>query len=446
MLVTARAQTALRRRAPPRRHPIFGFDPASRNMSAMTPGDDKGTAVVDAIASMPVHGVIVIAMLSHSANSDNFGVGALSISNIEILRQVAAERGIECRFRILGTGDLRQPYLAAPDVEVVPVRWRHLLGRRENHYTVLKDCDLVCDIGGGDSFTDLYGVRRFAFQWTEKLLALLARRPLILSPQTIGPFRWWGTRRLAALILRRCRAVVVRDGVSLAFVRELSPASPVIEATDVAFRLPYTPSPRRADGPVRIGINVSGLLFNGGYTRDNMFGLTADYPELVRTLLRRFLDLADTEVHLISHVISDDFAVEDDYRVSEALAGEFPGTIIAPRFGGPSEAKSYISGMDFFCGARMHACIAAFSSGVPTVPIAYSRKFTGLFQSLGYATIADCKAQTTSDAADTVLAGFAERDRLRGLVAAGNAAAASKLGAYEKVLRESFAGIAASRP
>jgi polysaccharide pyruvyl transferase WcaK-like protein len=48
------------------------------------------------------------------------------------------------------------------------------------------------------------------------------------------------------------------------------------------------------------------------------------------------------------------------------------------------EAKSYISGMDLFIGARMHATIAAISSGVPVIPFSYSRKFEGLFSSLGY--------------------------------------------------------------
>ncbi|MCU0839474.1 MAG: polysaccharide pyruvyl transferase family protein, partial [Rhodospirillales bacterium] len=355
---------------------------------------------------------------------------------------VASRLGLSCRFRILGAGDARHPYVAAPDVEVVPIRWRHLVMRRQNHLSVLRSCDVVCDIGGGDSFTDLYGLRRFAMQWTEKQLALATGRPLILSPQTIGPFRRGWARVLAARVLRRCRQVVVRDRLSLDFVLELAPESTVIEATDVAVRLPYQPQPRAVDGRVRIGINVSGLLFNGGYTQDNMFELKADYPELVRTLVRRFAAVADAEIHLVSHVISERFVVEDDFRVSEALAGEFPGVILTPRFHGPSAAKSYISGLDFFCGARMHACIAAFSSGVPTVPIAYSRKFTGLFHSLGYAAIADCRTQSTAEAAETVLAAFADREHLRGLVAAGNTAAAGRLAAYEAALAKTLADVA----
>ena len=58
------------------------------------------------------------------------------------------------------------------------------------------------------------------------------------------------------------------------------------------------------------------------------------------------------------------------------------------------EAKSHISGMDFFIGSRMHACIAAYSSGVPVFPLGYSRKFTGLFaEKLGYGRGADLAGQ-----------------------------------------------------
>ena len=41
----------------------------------------------------------------------------------------------------------------------------------------------------------------------------------------------------------------------------------------------------------------------------------------------------------------------------------------------------------------MHACIAAFSAGVPVIPMAYSRKFEGLFGALGYHRTVDCRTE-----------------------------------------------------
>ena len=196
---------------------------------------------------------------------------------------------------------------------------------------------------------------------------------------------------------------------------------------------------------VRVGINISGLLFNGGYTRSNMFALTTDYPKLARALVRHFAARPECEVHLISHVISDTFEVEDDYRVAQQLALETPGVILAPRFRTPSEAKSYISGMDFFCGARMHACIAAFSSGVPVVPIAYSRKFAGVFRALDYPHVADCQTDTADRILDIVIEAFENRTILEQSVKVGLAKANEKLGAYEDVMRDCIAALIGKR-
>jgi len=176
---------------------------------------------------------------------------------------------------------------------------------------------------------------------------------------------------------------------------------------------------------------------NGGYTGSNQFGLKSDYPRLVRDLIRHFQSRPEaTEVHLVPHVIvsSGRLAMEDDRRASAALADEFPGTVLAPAFASPSEAKSYIAGLDFFMGARMHACIAAFSTGVPVVPMAYSRKFAGLFGSLGYDRTVDC----TTESADAILAkissAYDERDRLRHEAATALEIGLERLATYERAL------------
>ena len=43
----------------------------------------------------------------------------------------------------------------------------------------------------------------------------------------------------------------------------------------------------------------------------------------------------------------------------------------------------------------MHATIAAFSSGVPVIPTAYSRKFVGLFNGVGYKNVVDLRELST---------------------------------------------------
>jgi polysaccharide pyruvyl transferase WcaK-like protein len=243
--------------------------------------------------------------------------------------------------------------------------------------------------------------------------------------------------------MNRAEKVFARDSISSRYLESLGVVKNTAEAVDVAFRLPFTAASKRDGSLIHVGLNVSGLLFNGGYTKDNQFGLTVDYPAVVRALLSNFTTRPNVRVHLVSHVIEPHMPVEDDFRVCQSLAKEFNNTVLAPVFDRPSAVKSYISNLDFFTGARMHACIAAFSSGVPVVPMAYSRKFNGLFGSLGYNTLCDLKAADTEFAIAAVLDGFEAREQLRVDVAAGVALANQKLTSYEDYLESALRRLSA---
>jgi polysaccharide pyruvyl transferase WcaK-like protein len=375
-----------------------------------------------------------IGLLWHSPNSDNLGVGALTTAHIAILEHVARTIPLAVSFKIIGWQDSGPTYVKAENIEIVALRARHLISPT-GLYAALEDTDVVLDISAGDSFADIYGLKRFTYNILAKIIVMLAKRPLLLSPQTIGPFESWWTQALASRLMRKVVKIVSRDALSSSYLRQMGFGNKLVEATDVAFRLPYDPPAARPAGPVRVGLNVSGLLFNGGYNRDNMFSLAADYQKLARSLCTYFCAISSCELHLIGHVVSKNIMVEDDYRVAETLATEFPRAIVAPRFESPSAAKSYIATMDFFTGSRMHACIAAFSSGVPVLPIAYSRKFAGLFGTLGYDQLADCKTHCESEILHIVADAFERREELKAKVEIGRKVAESKLLAYENLLR-----------
>lgn len=380
-----------------------------------------------------------IALVFHSSRNDNLGVGALTVAQVDLLRRLGARLGAPLRIAILdgpaGEG-ARAPYVSGADVEIREVR---PLRRPQDLLAAMRAADIAIDIGAGDSFADIYGRRRLATLFAAKLAAHAARTPLVVAPQTMGPFTRPLTRRLARASLHRSAIVATRDALSTRHLADLGIRRGVIEASDLALRLPYAAPPPRAPGArPRAGLNVSGLLMAGGYTGRNEFGLKADYPALMRALVRRLLQHPERpEVHLVPHVIpSRRGGPEDDLQACLDLAAELPGAglTVAPAFAGPSEAKSYIAGMDFFAGARMHACIAAFSSGVPVVPLAYSRKFAGLFGSMGYARTADCAAEGAAEVEAKVMEGFERRAALAAEVAAALPRGLERLGAYEDAL------------
>lgn len=383
---------------------------------------------------------VTIGLLWHSFSSDNLGVGALSESQVAICEAAAQRAGVDLRFIIFGTTGGRDYRPVGKNIrQGSPIFLKQLVTGRSPFFGELEECDLVLDIGEGDSFTDIYGMRRFRLHIASKLAVLAKRCPLILSPQTIGPFDHWYSRWIAKQIMLRCKRVFTRDGLSTGYLRSIGLRRNVSEAIDVAFRLPYTRPTLQTGASCRVGVNVSGLLFSGGYAGANQFNLTLDYPRLVRDLLARWCADDAVEVWLVPHVLSDSLPRDDDRVAIAALAAEFPLARVAPEFRSPSQAKSFIAGMDFMTGARMHACIAAFSAGVAVVPLAYSRKFNGLFATLGYEWFADGKAMSSNGAFAKIMEGFNRREELRTTIQVAMEKAKEQLAQYECYLVDVFA-------
>lgn len=374
---------------------------------------------------------LTVGLLWHSITSDNLGVGALTLGQMALIVEAARRRSVNVKFIIIGThGGTPYPIKDFNIAATAEFALRAFKSRKFDALTLLRHCDIIFDIGEGDSFADIYGNKRLTIQVFAKVLSRLYSHPLVLSPQTIGPFKTRIGRMLGTIGMRSAARIYARDPLSHQLLQSSGFGARSQEVIDVAFALPFERPPREADGRTRIGLNVSGLLYNGGYSGSNQFGLTVDYRNLIDRASELFLSMPDTDVFLVPHVISDAFEVEDDLRTSQALAQRHPGLKVAPRFRSPTEAKSFISGMDFFTGARMHACIGAFSSGVPVVPMAYSRKFNGLFNSLDYPHVLDCLKVSTQEGFDMLTDAVERRAELKVAVENGNVIAHRKLETY----------------
>lgn len=383
-----------------------------------------------------------IGLLWHSTKSGNLGVGALTTAHITLICEAATAAGISPNFKILAAGERGQPYIGGPNIEVLEINARSMLSP-SGFWRTAGNLDCVLDIGAGDSWTNIYGWKRFTYLWSTKMAVITRRKPLVFSPQTIGPFSPGPMRRLAAFIMRRADAIVARDPQSRAVAEEMAPGTTVLELVDVAFALPFERAAKSSGRP-RVGINVSGLLFNGGYGGTNDYGLDVNYAELSRAMITAFQNEGAT-VELITHVNAPHIPRDDDGAVADRLATEFPGVVRVPDFSSPSAAKSYISGLDFLVAGRMHACIAAFSSGVPVVPVAYSRKFSGLFEGvLGYRHLVPVKGLSTDEALVFVLDRYRQRTALAEQIAEANTGVRKRLDTYVTLLTDLFSRLRAT--
>ena len=368
-------------------------------------------------------------------NNGNRGCVALSITSLKILNDILQEKGVEATFylpnsKMLKDGHHTYHVDGLEDLEYVackyfPMRIKDYMEtmlnpkRLLNTIKIFKNCDLILDIGLGDSFADIYGYRRFKSIDKVHKFARLFHKPYCLLPQTIGPFKNSDIRRKAIKSIEKATLVMARDEQSYHYVKEIAPKQVHLgQYIDVAFMLPYKKE-TFDDHYVHVGLNISALLWHGGYTRNNQFGLKEDYPTVIRSIINYFLSDEKVMLHLVPHVVGHERSVENDYAVSYDLQREInhPRLLLAPLFLGPCEAKGYISGLDFFMGARMHATIAAFSSGVPVVPMAYSRKFNGLFiDTLDYKYIVDLIQDSNDTVLETVKSAFDQRSQLKDMI------------------------------
>jgi colanic acid/amylovoran biosynthesis protein len=237
--------------------------------------------------------------------------------------------------------------------------------------------------------------------------------------------------------MNRARVVCSRDRLSTEYFQSRTLSSRFHEAIDVAFALPFKKR-EKSLGRVSIGLNVSGLLWAGGYSGKNQFGLTFDYRAMVERLVEFFIAQPDADLYLVSHVVPENRREEDDLHAAREIKSKFPSVKVVEKFDSPSDAKSFISGLDYFVGARMHACIAAFSSGVAVVPMAYSRKFRGLFSTLDYPYVADCFSDEAEEVYELITRSFHERVDIAAKVAEGNAKANQRLDGYVALLADVF--------
>ena len=291
---------------------------------------------------------------------------------------------------------------AALVLRLVPSKsMRERLIRGNPYLEQISSADMIGSLAGGDSFSDVYGLRRLLYVALPQILVLLMGKPLTLLPQTLGPFMGRTARVIGGLILRHAEQTYARDWQSLDEVRPLlgRHQSKLRFCYDMAFLLEPIPPARKPDwlrpkGQITplVGLNVSGLLYSGGYARNNMFGLRSDYGELIREIIRYLVVEKGAQVVLVPHVFGAEGDVESDTAAGAAIYRECQGRyrnrlkLISEEYD-EHETKWLIGQCDFFVGSRMHACIAALSQGVPAVALAYSRKFLGVLQTVGAASL-----------------------------------------------------------
>jgi colanic acid/amylovoran biosynthesis protein len=330
---------------------------------------------------------VKVLVLWADENSANLGVRALAEGTAELARRAwGQETTVDHQdFGAVTIGTKLSPRVVVGDI-----------GRANGLIkSGLREYDVILDTGAGDSFTDIYGIKRFGVMAYVQRAARRVGVPVVLTPQTIGPFSSPFTRYVARGNLRRSPMVMSRDQSSAAYADRLG--RPVdLTATDVVFALPM---PEVAP-PLDVVLNVSGLLWQRGAHVDS-----AHYRRTVHGIIDTLLD-GGREISLMAHVLDND-SVDNDIIAMDQLMSKYGDRISAIVPEGLHEARSSLAAARIVVGSRMHACLNALSVGTPSVPLAYSRKFEPLMKDIGWHHTLDLRtgADVVGPVVEKVMAG-----------------------------------------
>ena len=345
-----------------------------------------------------------IAIFGAHINSTNLGCQALTYSLLHLLDKISKNHKENYEYYIFEKKNkmCEQLNIDCKNVYVFkesPIyRWRSYVKHGKDNIKMLrlvKSCDVAIDLTAGDSFSDIYGSQRFNSRTRIKRIIQKLGIPLMLGPQTYGPFENKKNEQYARKVFINSNMCIARDKISAELVKSLT-GNEIEYTTDLAFQLPYQKMYSDSQEK-RVGINVSALLVNDsveiGFDANNK--LSVDYDKLITQLMDYFEDKQEYSVYLISHV-------SEDYVPCKKIAEKYTNVNLVPIFDDPISIKSFISSLDLFIGSRMHATVASFTSGVPTIPLAYSRKFEGLFDVVGYKYVVDLQTLNTHEAFDII--------------------------------------------
>lgn len=246
----------------------------------------------------------------------------------------------------------------------------------------VRNVALVAAINGGDGFSDIYGTKLWKFRLREIKFAMKSNTPLILLPQTIGPFKDPQILAEAKRIMEYASAIYIRDSQ---YTDKLDNMGIKYELTNDLSAF-MKPEPWKIEiNPNSIGINISGLAYSNKFM--DLTGQFKVYPELMTKLVQHFQKKGKT-IYLIPHAYGyknpewdndDMISTREFYNSLEDKTNVIfiDNDLISP------QVKYVISKMSFFIGTRMHANFAAIFTKVPVFGLAYSFKFQGAFENNG---------------------------------------------------------------
>lgn len=216
----------------------------------------------------------------------------------------------------------------------------------------------------------------------EILIAKFLGKPVVMFPNSVGPFRTWIGRFLTRLALNNCVCILVREPVSYLTVKSLGIRSPEILTSDTTllFRSAHNVVFRSPFHPV---MGVSAGFYSLSFSEKETYRYIVAHADALDKAVEKHGFFVVFLPHYVSGFPLDD--LETCERIMQEMKNKNRARIM--NVDTADEFKSLLDQMDMVISSKMHPAVLAVSGFVPTLCIAYDHKQTGFFEGLG---MGDC--------------------------------------------------------
>jgi len=269
----------------------------------------------------------------------------------------------------------------------------------------VKECNVVIS-SSDENFKETASFLPLNISWTlvwwsmlvsrtwEILIAKFLAKPVVMFPNSVGPFRTFVGRFLSRVALNNCSCILVREPISYRIVKSLGIRSPTILTSDTTLLFKPTRD-TILDSHSHSVIAVSAGVYSHIFSKKEV----CEYIIAHASALDRAVEKYGLSVVFLPHYVSG-FRY-DDLEVCELILLQMKNKNHAKivNAGNVQDFKSFLDQMDMVISSKMHPAVLATSGYVPTLCIAYDHKQTGFFEGLG---MVDCVLDVRNVSSETL--------------------------------------------
>jgi len=270
----------------------------------------------------------------------------------------------------------------------------------------MKNCDLIVSYSD-ENFKEAASMLPLNIYWVlawwsmlasrawEIISARLLNKPVVMFPNSIGPFRTFVGRFLAKVALNNCCVVLIREPISYEVVNSLNVRAEKILTSDTSILFSSILNRKSYCSKERLAIGVSPGIYAFSLSRNAVQDFVLSHAMALDDVIEKY----GVDIVFLPHYVTGFEA--DDLEICKLIVNnmEHKEKTIIVNTRSVEDFAFWISQMRMIVSSKMHPAVIAASFYVPFVLIAYDHKQYGFALSLG---LNDCVLPINEVSPDTL--------------------------------------------